>query len=278
VAKYIEQLQYGDWEVIRKDRYGEILIEAKCIGKDEEGDNIVLIRSKGCTEKERGIHQRLLERAEGGLRKLEDSVKKGRLKDESIIQRRIGAIFARYPGTSRWISTTLISHKDDKKRYVRWSLRQDRLEEVRQLEGCYTLRTNMEDVSGKSVWEMYSVLEKVEEAFRMLKHDLKLRPIFHKVERRVEAHILFTVLAYSMGWALEREHRQRGGDLSLRRLIEKLHRIELGTITMRTVDGKAIELRRISTPGREEREILRSLNLELPQGTLDLGSIKAEFL
>jgi hypothetical protein len=105
----------------------------------------------------------------------------------------------------------------------------------------------------------------VEEAFRTLKHDLRLRPICHHWERRTEAHVLFAWIAYAMYWVLERTHRRRGGTLTCRRVLEVLHGIALGTIRLTTVQGMKLDLERISTPRPEEAELLQTLRMTLPR-------------
>lgn len=86
----------------------------------------------------------------------------------------------------------------------------------------YLLRTNVAGTDAGQVWEDYVTLVRVKNAFRTLKHDLALRPVCHHLEERSEAHVLFCWIAYPMYWVLERTHRQRGGSLSGRRVLEVL--------------------------------------------------------
>jgi heme A synthase len=92
------------------------------------------------------------------------------------------------------------------------------------------------------VWEDYVTLVRVENAFRTLKHDLALRPVCHHLEERAEAHVLFCWIAYAMYWVLERTHRQRGGSLSGRRVLEVLLGIQMGTMCLRKAVGMKLEL------------------------------------
>jgi hypothetical protein len=115
------------------------------------------------------------------------------------------------------------------------------------------------------LWEDYIRLTVVESVFRALKHDLMIRPIHHSKGDRVEAHLLFSFLAYVLYWLLEREHRSRGGKLTGRRLLEALRQIKLGTICLKTSGGQQLRLKRVSSPSRELAEILRTLDLRLPK-------------
>ena len=98
-----------------------------------------------------------------------------------------------------------------------------------------------------------------------MKHDLRLRPICHHLPERAEAHVLFCWMAYAMYWMLERTHRQHGGRLTGRRLLEILRGIQLGTICLHTIQGMKLELERISLPRPEEAEVLHSLRIALPR-------------
>ena len=188
--------------------------------------------------------------------------------DPAKIERRIGRILARHPGLARWVCVRReeVPGENGKRRsVVHWHVQEEAEALARQLEGVYLLRTNVAGTSAAKVWEDYVTLVRVEDAFRTLKHDLKLRPICHHGEHRMEAHILFAWLAYALYWVLERTHRQHGGTLTGRRVLEVLHGVTLGTIGLTTVQGLKLELERISTPRPEEAAVLHSLRIALPR-------------
>ena len=108
-------------------------------------------------------------------------------------------------------------------------------------------------------------LTRVEAAFRSLKQELRLRPVFHQKGDRVEAHILLSYIAYALLWSIEHTHRQHGGTLTGRRVLDVLSGIEMGTITLRAGDGRKLELERISTPRPEEAVVLSTLGIQLPR-------------
>jgi len=253
----------------------------------EEGDRLILVRSRGCAQKEKGIHDRMLSKLKAHLQRLEDTVSKGRLVNPEKIDRRIGSILARHPGMSSWVcvrreelpATAGETASDNKKRaakprqVVHWHVLQETEELVRQMEGVYLLRTNVAGTDAGQVWEDYVTLVRVENAFRTLKHDLALRPVCHHLEERAEAHVLFCWIAYAMYWVLERTHHQRGGSLSGRRVLEVLRGIQLGTICLRKADGMKLELERVSTPRIEEAVVLHSLNVALPRPRVRLDRL-----
>jgi hypothetical protein len=236
----------------------------------EEGDRLILVRSQGCRQKEKGIHERQFAGLAADLKRLEESVRKGRLVDKEKIDRRIGAVLARHPGISRRVSVwrETLSATDAKQRprqVVHWQVDEQREDLAGDLEGVYLLRTNVHGAEAGQVWEDYVTLVRVENAFRTLKHDLRLRPICHHLPERAEAHVLFCWMAYAMYWMLERTHRQHGGRLTGRRLLEVLRGVQLGTICLHTVQGMKLELERISVARPEEAEVLRSLGIALPR-------------
>jgi hypothetical protein len=267
-ATFAAQVATGPWQAIRTDRQtGEAGVEVQEVGR-EDGDRLILVRSQGCRAKEAGIHDRLLSRLTDALDRLATTVRTGRLVDPAKIERRIGRILARHPGLARWVCVRRaeVPGETGKHRFVvHWHVQEAAATLARQLEGVYLLRTNVAGTSAAQVWEDYVTLVRVEDAFRTLKHDLKLRPICHHGEHRMEAHILFAWIAYAMYWVLERTHRQHGGTLTGRRVLEVLHGVTLGTIGLTTVQGLKLELERISTPRPEEAAVLHSLRVRLPR-------------
>ena len=95
--------------------------------------------------------------------------------------------------------------------------------------------------------------------------EIRLRPVFHQKDGRVEAHILLSYIAYVLLWCIEHTHRAHGGTLTGRRVLDVLSGIELATITLRAGDGRKIALERISSPRTEEAQVLDSLGVRLPR-------------
>ena len=101
--RFPEQVQHGAWQTKRADPdTGEAMVEVQEVGA-EEGDRLILVRSRGCAQKEKGIHDRMLSKLKAHLQRLENTVSKGRLVNPEKIDRRIGSILARHPGMSSWV-------------------------------------------------------------------------------------------------------------------------------------------------------------------------------
>jgi transposase len=262
-AWYWKRGQEDRWEVIRRDGEGQPQIEVQEIGTDGP-DRLILVRSAGCRRKEEGIHNRVIRRLREDLDALTRRVEEGRLKDANKITRRLGRLEERHGALWKWVEVHVVRESEDRCR-LRWKIRMDIEEAVRRSEGVYLLRTNVPNRNATCLWEDYTRLTVVESVFRSLKHDLRIRPICHHKEGRVEGHLLLSLLAYVLYWILEREHRRRGGTMTGRQLLQLLGQIQLGTIRLRTKGGQPLCLKRVSTPGRELAAVLHTLDLRLPR-------------
>jgi len=260
---YWEKGKEANWIVIRTGQ-GKAKIEVQEIGKDGD-DRLILVRSEGCREKEKGMHNRVLKRMIEDLSAMEKSLSKGNLKDPIKIQRRLGKLQERYGALWRWVDVKLTEPDNEGRTNLKWEIRKDIEKDMRNAEGVYLLRTNLPKRSAQDLWQDYMRLTEVEAVFRTMKHDLNIRPIFHSKQRRVEAHMLFSFIGYVLYWLLEREHRSRGGNLTGRMLIEALRQVKIGTISMKTSSSLLLTLKRVSTPDRETIQLLNTLNLQLPQ-------------
>jgi transposase len=145
-----------------------------------------------------------------------------------------------------------------------FSLRKDKLRSVRKREGRYLLRTNLAESDPARLWEFYMQLTQVEEAFKKLKGDLALRPIFHQKEGRIEAHIFVAFLAYCLHVTLGRQLRDLAPGLTPRSVLEKFAAVQMIDVHLPTSDGREVVLTRYTQPEPELEMLLRRLKLELP--------------
>ena len=164
----------------RKAREG---VEVKLLAQDEE--LYVLAQSADRISKERAMRRRQLKWLWARLKKLADM-------DVSREERlmKLGAARSKAPSAWRLVKTDV-----DKTGALTYALDRDKLRKVRRREGRYLLRTNLTDDDPAKLWQYYIQLVAVEEAFRNLKGDLAIRPVFHKCEKRIEAHIFVAFLA-----------------------------------------------------------------------------------
>jgi transposase len=129
----------------------------------------------------------------------------------------------------------------------------------RRREGRYLLRTNLTGTDPKVLWEFYLQLVEVEAAFKALKDDLALRPIFHQKESRIEAHIFVAFLAYCLSVTLRGHLRKLAGGLTTRAVLEKFAPIQMVDAHFPTTDGRELVFRRYTQPEKDQKILLAQL-------------------
>ena len=148
---------------------------------------------------------------------------------------------------------------------VDWSRNASALALAERSEGCYLLRSNVSDWTGEELWKAYIQLTEAESAFRMTKDDLRLRPVWHHIAERVQAHILVCFLAYVLRKTLEGWSHRAGLGRSVATLVEEFARIQGTDVILPTTDGRTVRLRCVVRPDRAQTILLQRLGLQLPK-------------
>jgi hypothetical protein len=145
-----------------------------------------------------------------------------------------------------------------------FTLNRDKLRKVRRREGRYLLRTNLTESDPATLWQYYIQLVAVEEAFKNLKADLAIRPVFHQEERRIEAHIFIAFLAYCLYVTLQRRLHALAPGLSARSALEKFAAVQMIDVYLPTTDGRELVLTRYTQPEPELQLLINQLKFQLP--------------
>ena len=132
-------------------------------------------------------------------------------------------------------------------------------------EGCYMLRTNINDWSGEELWRAYIQLTEAEAAFRIHKSDLKIRPVWHQKTERVQSHILVCFLAYVLWKTLAAMCKAAGIGDEPRRVFAELGKIRVVDVVLPTRTGHEIRRRCVSQPSDHQAILLQKLGLSLPK-------------
>jgi len=251
----------SDWSKVQEG------IEVKLVNSPNGQETFVLCRSADRREKEKAIHERFAERIEAGLSKLDKELKRARKKrDRAVLERRIGRLLGK---NSRAAGGFKIKVVEDKTCPAALQLRWWRIEAWRQWsslsEGCYLLRTNLTEQSPEKLWQTYMQLTDVEAVFRTGKSDLKIRPIWHQLEHRVQGHILFSFLAYALWKTLQIWMEQSGLGRGVRTVIEEFARLKANDVILKTSAGREIKLRCITQPDPAQRALLDRMGLTIPE-------------
>src|SRR5438445_261336 len=145
-----------------------------------------------------------------------------------------------------------------------FTLNREKLRQVRRREGRYLLRTNLGDRDPADLWQFYIQLTEVEAAFKNLKDDLQLRPIYHQVEHRVEAHIFVAFLAYCLHVTLRARLKPLAPGLTSRAVLDKMAAVQMLDVHFPTTDGRMLILSRYTELNADQKLPLKQLKLDLP--------------
>lgn len=253
-------------------------VEVKQLTRAET--HYLLARSRPRRAKERAIRRRQRHDLATALQKLQTRVNAGRLKQRDKILEAVGRLKERFPKARAFVSIT-VGVSPVSLSYV-WDVAKFRAALL--ADGAYLLRSNQAGWSPQEFWETYIQLTVVERAFRVLKTELLLRPIWHQYSGRTEAHIFVCVLAYAL-WKTLDHLAKRAGLMTLIRkpdeerpvasptarpmtpevILRALSQIQIGDIELETTTGQKLVLRRVARPTAEQKRILDALGLELPE-------------
>jgi transposase len=240
----------------------------------------LLARSKPRRAKERAIRRRQRRGLAKALKKLSIRIAKGRLKKRDKILEAVGRLKERFPKAHPFAIIRVGTGQRDFT--VTWNVA--KFKDALHRDGAYLLRSNQAGWSAQEFWETYIQLTVVERAFRVLKSNLLLRPIWHQYSGRTQAHVFICVLAYAL-WKTLDHLAKRAGLMTLihkpdpRRqnavpkprpmtpevILRELSQIQIGDILLETTAAQKLMLRRVARPNAEQQRILDALGLKLPE-------------
>jgi Transposase DDE domain len=221
----------------------------------EDGELYVLAESVERVSKERAMRKRQLKWLWKRLRELAAM----EISREEMLMK-LGAARARAPTVWRLVDIEM----DKQSAMFIYALNRQKLRRIRRREGRYLLRTNLTENDPALLWQYYTQLVAVEEAFKNLKGDLAIRPIFHHEERRVEAHIFIAFLAYCLQITLQRRLHALAPGLTARSALEKFAAVQMIDVHLPTTDGRELLLSRYTQPEPELQLLIQQLRLNLP--------------
>ena len=177
---------------------------------------------------------------------------------------KLGEAKGRYPTAWRLIDLQLPEPTAADHATFGFALNRQKLRQVRRREGRYLLRTNLCEREPAELWQFYIQLVEIEAAFKNLKDDLALRPIFHQLEHRIEAHIFVAFIAYCLHVTLRARFRPLAPGLTPRAVLDKFTAIQMLDVHFPTTDGRTLILSRYTHLEPDHRLLLEQLNLTLP--------------
>lgn len=268
-----------EWEQIEPG------VEVKiCHAPDNAEETFVLCRSPERREKERAMRERQIRGLEERLAclKARTEAPTRALRDRDTANRRVGRLFQRYSRAAHLYTVTIREmadphHKSGKRLTVKIATKDDLREWVEEADGCYLLRTNLEGRNAEELWRTYIGLTQIEDCFRITKHDLDLRPIFHHREDRTQAHILVCFLSLVMWRTLQHWMEASGLGTAPRKLLEEMAEVRSLDVVLPTRAGPPLRLRTVSRPEKHLAILLQRLGLPLPNKPKHIQNVVETF-
>jgi hypothetical protein len=252
IQQYEKQWLERPWRKVRES------VEVKLFAED--GELYVLAKSAGRRAKERAIRRRKLARLLKTLRRLGRS---GPARDQLLLRigaakkaagRAFGFVRIQLPQPGEAVTRRTFTFRLDKEKLQKAELR----------DGHYLLRSNLVGEAPEVLWERYIQLTQIEAAFKTLKSELGLRPVYHQVEKRVEAHIFVAFLAYALSVTLRQRLEPLAPGLTPRAMLEKLSTIQMLDVCFPATDGRWLIMPRYTQPEPDQMLLLHRLHLSLP--------------
>jgi hypothetical protein len=247
LSRLEKQLLAKPWQEARPG------VSVKLLAEDDE--LYVYAESVDRVSKERAMRKRQLKWLWKRLREL---VAMQVPREEMLMK--LGAARARAPTAWRLVDIEM----DKASSMFIYTLNRQKLRQIRRREGRYLLRTNLTENDPALLWQYYTQLVAVEEAFKNLKGDLAIRPIFHQDEHRVEAHIFIAFLAYCLQITLQRRLHALAPGLTARSALEKFAAVQMIDVHLPTTDGRELVMTRYTQPEPELQLLIQQLKLSLP--------------
>ena len=226
----------------------------------EEGELYILVRSAQRRLKERGMRRRRLKTLWQRLGELQQQTN---TRDQLLLK--LGA--AKQAAGRAWALVDIgvpVPGEAVTPETFTVRLRRDRLRQARRREGRYLLRSNLTNEDPATLWQYYMQLTEIEQAFKELKHDLAIRPVFHQREARIEAHLFVSFIAYCLHVTLKNLARPHAPGLTPRAILETFATLQMVDVHLPTTDGRHLVLPRHTRPNREHDLLLHQLQLQLP--------------
>lgn len=234
-------------------------IEVKLLAQEQE--LYVLANSHQRIDKERAMRRRQLRALFKRLKELQAM----KFNSSQPLLLKLGAAKGKYPAAWRLLDIALPEAKTGPANVsFSFQLNRQKVREVRRREGRYLLRTNLSGREPAQLWQFYIQLVEIEAAFKNLKDDLQLRPIYHQLQHRIEAHIFVAFISYCLHVTLKARLRPVAGGLTPRAVFDKFATMRMLDVKFPTTDGRTLILSRYTEPDTDHKLLLEQLKLALP--------------
>jgi transposase len=253
-------------QVIVKDK-GEDIVTVTRVSNEENNEVELYCHSVRKAEKEQSMHDQKRLRFEEGLEKIAAGLqKKNGMKASDKVLERIGRLKEKYKQVARFY---VIEHtkSEDTKKITAITWKKQRTTDKSAI-GVYCLRTSRRDLDAQTIWTTYTSLSDVESAFRCMKSELGMRPIYHQKTERVDGHLFITLLGYHIQHYIRYKLKEKNIHASWTTIRTHLNTQVRLTTTMKCRDDKAVHVRKSSVPDIAHRKIYDALDLAYYPGRM----------
>jgi transposase len=247
LSKLEKHLVTLPWQAVREG------VDVKLLPQEQE--LYVLAQSRARIHKERAMRRRKLKWLWARLKQLAAM----ELDREELLMK-LGAARAKARAAWRLVDVAIAPEGAT----FSFTLDRTKLRQVRRREGRYLLRTNLTGKDPAELWRFYIQLVEIEAAFKTMKDDLQLRPIYHQLEQRIEAHIFVAFLAYCLHVTLRARLKPLAPGLTPRAVLDKFAAIQMIDVHFPTTDGRTLILSRYTELSAEQKMLVQQLKLDLP--------------
>ena len=228
-----------------------------------QGEVLLYCHSPAREEKDRAIDTAKASGLEAALTKLQASLATPRgAQDVATVMQRLGRAKQRYARAAQHYEITVATDPEGRRVTAITWVKRIKPGSAAAHPGVYCLRTTLAEQDNATLWRTYIMLTELESVFRSLKTDLGLRPVFHRVDRRVEGHLFISVLAYHFVHTLRLQLKAHGIDDSWNTLRQALSTQRRVTVTMQRRDGRAVHVRKATRPQPRHQTLGNILNLD----------------
>ena len=231
-------------------------IEIRWVEKPDNDDRFLYVRSQMKAKKEMAMNDHFCERYEEELGHIAQAIhKKGGTKKYAKVIERIGRIKERYPAANKHYQID-VKQEDGIAVQVIWNKKPSSPSAG---EGVYFIRTNLAEIDEKTMWDIYNTIREIEAAFRVLKSDLSLRPIFHQKDQHTEAHLFLGILAYTVVNTIRHRLKSHGIHHNWQNIVRIMNTQKAATISIEQSNGKQVNIRICSIPTVAANEIYTAM-------------------
>jgi transposase len=231
-------------------------VELLLVEKEGIDDSLLYVRSERKAQKELSMHENFTSHFETGLNQIMEAIqKKGGTKVIEKVWERIGRLKEKYPSAHRFFDIQ-VEHNGKRATSMVWKRV---IPASRKEEGVYFLRTSVKEIDEVTFWEIYNTIREIEASFRILKTDLEIRPVFHKTDENMMAHLFLAVLAYQLVSTIRYRLKAKGIHHNWSHIVRIMNTQKVATATMQNKNDQKIYIRKCSKPETKAREIYDAL-------------------